>query len=1253
MSLSHLLKFVYNNGTDEVIRRGKKIHAIGFVEFVETDDLLGSVTFRVKDDNYSTFYKVHIQKYKDPRALSLRCTCPYNLGDICRHEAAALLQLQDLIDKNIIGDNTIKYDQKHTIVKMKQIELKTIRMLATAEVCEKAEIFLRTNKANILQAKEEKVEARVDLNGESFPVVIQRNEERNFDTSCKCKEDTHPICMHKAIVLLQLLNAYGSQYFDSIRNWDKEKNKLLGIYGYSMNDADWEKKFEFTYKDGKPFLRLLDDTIKRVNTVVEEKKPIVRKEVLVVEDEQVEDVRMASSKRLGVVFKEVTDKYPYFAVELVSGEFDISILKFVGKVEEIDLSKHVAVNELIDEDIALLNAVRKLQKNDIDKYVSRNSPFSGMWENIIYSEEEGLPAETTALIDEYLYPKIVKLFTENEGRTAFLKLPAGKVFTTSNLVQLGMGEGRMKPGLRVALKKKEVTLTPMIIVEEWDADISLNEWASHLLPIFNNQLFCWSSLEDVEAIGHFTSEKKTHIPLSDWPIFLKDEVLPFARKYKVDFDKSIMSDVYEGEPVLRLMLQEKNDYLIFTPVFDYHGYEIKYSDKDTVYISNDGKIKLIKRNPLIESAFIQRITSLHSNFVRAENSFNLILKGSEVLKNNWFFLFVDAMREANIPIVGFEILKNFRFNTAKPETRIYISNGIDWFDAKVDIVFDGQKVSVDDIKKALQNKQQFVQLKDGSLGILPEEWLKKYSLLFKVGEGKQDQLRLSKYHLSIIDELYNGIDEEEVMIKLEEKYDRLRSFNRINEVDPPKALSHILRPYQVAGYHWLNYLNEVGWGGILADDMGLGKTVQALSFIQLYKEKNGKMTALVVCPTSLMFNWENEIKKFTPNLTYIIHHGGERIRNNKRFEDHDVIITTYGTLRSDIKFMVELEFDYVILDESQAIKNPQSKVTKAATLLNAKHKLCMSGTPLQNNTFDIYAQMNFLNPGMLGSVEYFRNEFATPIDKFGEKENKDHLRKLLFPFILRRTKEQVAKDLPAKTETILFCEMEEEQRTIYDAYRNDYRDKIMGVISEQGIDKSQLTILQGLMKLRQICDSPAIMNEEEKMPNVSVKLDEIGREITENIGNHKALIFSQFLGMLALIKEKLVELGVKFEYFDGSTTATERERAIQSFQNNDEVRVFLISLKAGGVGLNLTAADYVYIVDPWWNPAVEQQAIDRTHRIGQTKNIFAYRMICKDTIEDKIIQLQEKKRNLARDLVTDDSGFVKSLTKEDVEYLFS
>ncbi len=435
--------------------------------------------------------------------------------------------------------------------------------------------------------------------------------------------------------------------------------------------------------------------------------------------------------------------------------------------------------------------------------------------------------------------------------------------------------------------------------------------------------------------------------------------------------------------------------------------------------------------------------------------------------------------------------------------------------------------------------------------------------------------------------------------------------------------------------------------------MGLGKTIQALSFLHHLKEENGTLKALVVCPTTLMFNWQNEIRKFTPALTFAIHHGGNRSKENLASADIDVIITTYGTLRSDIKQFVEVSFDYVVLDESQAIKNPGSKVTKAAGLLKAKNRLCLSGTPLQNNTFDIFAQMNFLNPGMLGSVEFFKQEFSVPIDKFGEKEQKDHLRKLLYPFILRRTKEQVAKDLPEKQEMVLFCEMGDEQRKIYDAYRNDYRDKILGVVENQGIQKSQLTILQGLMKLRQICDSPAIVKEEERFPNVSVKLEEIGREITENISNHKALIFSQFLGMLALIKEKMKELGVDYEYFDGSSTVNEREKAIHRFQNDENCRVFLISLKAGGVGLNLTAADYVYIVDPWWNPAVEQQAIDRTHRIGQTKNIFAYRMICTDTVEDKILKLQERKRNLAKDLITDDEGFVKSLTKEDVEYLFS
>ena len=1256
MALPHLIKFVYNNGTDEVIRRGKKIHSIGYVELVEHDDLLGSVTFRVKDDSYATFYKVYIQKYKDPKGLSVRCTCPYNLGDICRHETAALLQLQELLDKNILGEKDILYHQRHTVIKMKDIDLKTIKLLSSPESYAEAEIIMRSQKANILSAANERVEASLVVGGDTFIVVLQKNEERNFDTSCKCEEQGHPLCVHKVAVFLQLLNAYGPHYFDSIRNWDKQKNKLLEAYGYSLED-DLAGKFEFAYKEGKPFLRVLDPSIKRLDPVAQAAKPrpVAAAEAEVKEPEVAVEtaVSVPNAQRIGLVFNGSNKAYPYFSLDAVSGEAAEDGAGFTGKVERLDLGKFVNADIFPEPDRQLLQQVRKLQEAEVNKYVSRNSPFSGIWENIIHSEDDELPEETRSLITEYWYPKLIKLLNEQKDSALTYFLPPKKNFVTANLHHAQLSEEVVTPVFFIKSQKNNIELSCHVQVNGTEAGLEENEWPGNMLFKYADTFYNWNRQEDIAEVERFSGKPAITIPLEDWPGYLQKEIIPLTKEYKVKFDNALVHEVKDGSPDIRVLLQEKGEYLVFVPVFSYKGFETRFNEKDVITIAVNDKVLEIHRDRQAEMQFIKKLENLHSNFIHPEGAATLALKGADVLKNNWFFLFVDSMKEMNVPVAGFDVLKNFRFNTARPSTQIHISSGTDWFDAKVNVVFGEQQVSIAEIKRALANKQQFVQLNDGTLGILPENWLKKYSLLFRVGESKSNSLRLSKYHLSVIDELYSERDETEVMIELEEKYNRLRGFNRIKEIDPPRRLAHVLRPYQVAGYHWLNYLSEVGWGGILADDMGLGKTVQALSFLQFYNDTNHSLRAIVVCPTTLMFNWENEIKKFTPDLTYLIHHGGDRIRDKEAFAAANVIITTYGTLRSDIKLLTEIQFDYVILDESQAIKNPQSKVTRAAGLLIAKNRLCLSGTPLQNNTFDIYAQMNFLNPGMLGTVEYFRNEFATPIDKFGEQDRKDHLKKLLYPFILRRTKEQVAKDLPDKTETILFCEMQDDQREIYEAYRNEYRNKILGVINEQGIAKSQLTILQGLMKLRQICDSPAIMNEPEAYPNHSIKLEEIGREITENISNHKALIFSQFLGMLALIKEKLKALEVPFEYFDGSTSATERERAINRFQSDDTCRVFLISLKAGGVGLNLTAADYVYIVDPWWNPAVEQQAIDRTHRIGQTKNIFAYRMICKDTIEDKILQLQEKKRSLARDLIADDSSFVKSLSREDVEYLFS
>jgi superfamily II DNA or RNA helicase len=1259
LALPHLVKYVYTHGTDEVIRRGKKIHAIGFVELVEYDNLFGSAVFRVKDDIYSTFYKVYIQKIKDPKSLSVRCTCPYNLGDICRHEAASLFQLQEMIDKNMLDADEVEYDQRHTVAKMKFIDLKSLRLLSSPAVFTEAEKFLRTNKANIEFAKDETVKATVTFDGSSYKVIITKNEERNFDTSCDYVDTEHPLCLPKVIVFLQLLNSYGPYYFDGIRNWDKEKNKLLEAYGYSLND-DLTGKFEFTYKDGKPFLRVLDTGIKRISPVATPARPTFIVEPATVITEDKEEV-IAPSHRLGVVFNFNKKTYPYFTIDVVQGESNDAGNGFTGKVEKIDLTKYVDVEKYNEADKQSLSLLRKLQEQEINKYISRNSPFSGIWENIIHHEEEDLADETRNLMAEYLLPKLKKLFLESETSPLAFKLAKGKPFKTNNLEELKLSADEAKPHFTISKNARpngtvgqgKYIIRCNVRADGLDHELADNESLSPLFFLYNYQAHLWKNTEVIDVIDKFLPKGRMEIKENEWNKTLHQFVLPLAKEYKVDFDKSLVQEIKAGDPEVKLFLLEKGDYLVFQPSFSYKGYETKARDRDEIIVPQADKVMVVHRNREVEQAFIHKLQNLHSNFIYQDDTHALVLKGTDVLKNNWFFLFVDAMNEMKVPVFGFEALKNFRFNTAKPQTKIFISSNTDWFDARVDILFGDQQVTVAEVKRALANKQQFVQLNDGTLGILPEEWIKKYSLLFRVGEGKTNSLKLSRYHLSVVDELYENRDENELVVQLEEKYQRLREFDKINNIEPPDHLQNILRPYQVAGYQWLNYLHEINWGGILADDMGLGKTVQALSFLERYKADHGKIKALVVCPTTLIYNWENEIKKFTPSLTYHIHHGGQRSRAKEELMNYDISITTYGTLRSDIKLFVSIEFDYVILDESQAIKNPSSKVTRAASLLKAKHRLCMSGTPLQNNTFDIFAQMNFLNPGMLGTMEFFRQEFSIPIDKFGEEERKDHLRKILYPFILRRTKEQVAKDLPEKQEMVLFCEMEDEQRKIYDAYRNDFRNQILGTIETQGIQRSQLTILQGLMKLRQICDSPAILNEAEKFENHSIKLDELTREIIENIGNHKALVFSQFLGMLALIKEKLTELGVKFEYFDGSTSAPDREKAIQSFQNDENIRVFLISLKAGGVGLNLTAADYVYIVDPWWNPAVEQQAIDRTHRIGQTKNIFAYRMICKDTIEDKILQLQDKKRLLAKELIADDATFVKSLSREDVEYLFS
>ena len=430
--------------------------------------------------------------------------------------------------------------------------------------------------------------------------------------------------------------------------------------------------------------------------------------------------------------------------------------------------------------------------------------------------------------------------------------------------------------------------------------------------------------------------------------------------------------------------------------------------------------------------------------------------------------------------------------------------------------------------------------------------------------------------------------------------------------------------------------------------MGLGKTVQTLAMLQSLKEEGDTNATLLIMPTSLIYNWELESNRFTPALKVLVYTGTNREKDVSRFSNYDLVLTSYGIVRLDVELLSGFYFNYIILDESQAIKNPNSNISKSVRKLKSKYKLILTGTPLENSTMDLWSQMTFINPGLLGNQNFFRNEFLTAIEKKKDEDKTRKLNAIIKPFILRRHKSQVARELPEKVESIKYCSMSPDQEEKYEEAKSFYRNKILDTIEAYGVKKSHFILLQGLTKLRQIANHPRMVDE--NYEGDSGKLEDITIMINNAVSeDHKILIFSQFVKHLSIISRYLNENNQKYAYLDGSTK--DRESQVKLFQEDDSVRIFLISLKAGGLGLNLTKADYVFLLDPWWNPAVEQQAIDRAHRIGQENKVFTYKFITKDTVEEKIIALQNHKLRLASDLITTDESFFKELTPEDIRAL--
>ncbi len=578
--------------------------------------------------------------------------------------------------------------------------------------------------------------------------------------------------------------------------------------------------------------------------------------------------------------------------------------------------------------------------------------------------------------------------------------------------------------------------------------------------------------------------------------------------------------------------------------------------------------------------------------------------------------------------------------------RVDVRSGIDWFELHGEVDYGESTANLPQLLAAVRRGDGIVALGDGTFGLLPEEWLARFAPLAGLGGKEEDHLRFQKNQAGLLDAMLAAQPEVSFDEAFARARERMRNFQGVKALDQPEGFVGRLRDYQREGLGWMEFLREFGFGGCLADDMGVGKTAQVLAALEM-RRAEGHGPFLVVAPRSLMFNWREESAKFTPNLKVLEHLGLGR--DAEAIGGQDLVLTTYGTLLRDAPKLAEVEFDYVVLDEAQAIKNASTASAKAVRLLRGTHRLALSGTPIENHLGELWSLFEFLNPGMLGEAKVLK--MSGGLARNPSEEARQLLAQALRPFILRRTKRQVASELPEKTEQTIFCELEGPQRKHYDELRQHYRQTLLNRVDRQGLGRSKMHVLEALLRLRQAACHPGLIDPR-RLAEPSAKLDVLLEQLSDlREEGHKALVFSQFTSLLAIVRNRLDAEKVNYEYLDGATQ--NRQEHVERFQNDPACELFLISLKAGGLGLNLTAADYVFLLDPWWNPAVEAQAVDRAHRIGQTRQVFAYRLIAKDTVEEKVLELQKTKRDLADAILGEDNSLIRNLKREDLELLLS
>jgi SNF2 family DNA or RNA helicase len=593
----------------------------------------------------------------------------------------------------------------------------------------------------------------------------------------------------------------------------------------------------------------------------------------------------------------------------------------------------------------------------------------------------------------------------------------------------------------------------------------------------------------------------------------------------------------------------------------------------------------------------------------------------------------------------------------EPQFRIN-SSGVQWFD--LGVVFassGGETFAPAEIQRLLLSGQSHTRLKSGKIAVIDTGAVEELQDVLRDCAPQQhaEGYRISNTQAAFLESTLKQHGDWRVQAPAAWRERATKQSGETQLDCPPLGdLDPVLRPYQKQGVAWMRFLRENGFAGILADEMGLGKTLQTLAFLRFVRQQgSASKPMLIVCPTSLVFNWVAEVRKFTPSLSVLALQGPDRHSLFVQIPSHDLIVTSYALIRRDAERYRELEFDTVVLDEAQHIKNRQTQNAQAVKLVRSQHRLVLTGTPLENSVLDLWSIFDFLMPGYLGTAQDFRERYELPISKEKDLKAQARLSRRLRPFLLRRLKQEVAADLPAKLEQVSYCELTPDQRAVYQQVIEASRKEVLEAVGAKGVAKSRMVVLTALLRLRQVCCDLRLLKLEGVDPvSASGKLD-LFEELLEEVvdGGHRVLVFSQFVGMLSILKERLTTSGIEFCYLDGSTT--NRGEVVERFQKQDGIQVFLISLKAGGVGLNLTGADTVVHFDPWWNPAVEDQATDRAHRIGQTRVVTSYKLIARDTVEEKILTLQNRKREIIKATIGGEEEFAASLSWDEIQELLA